>query len=118
MAKRNFYVNQNFGLKKLKVNTEDYNLCLRLIKLEKSFEDVPLLDEESNDYNKIINSELLNQLFCRFIVCSDCLLKNIEFGDDLSCRMDYAQKIYIVCRDCSYKESTYINTIIEGLKLT
>ena len=36
----------------------------------------------------------------------ECLSKNIEFGDDLSCRMGYAHKIYIVCRDCSYKEST------------
>ena len=39
------------GPKKLKVNTEGKNSYLRLRKIEKSFEDVPLLDEESNDYN-------------------------------------------------------------------
>ena len=47
------------------------------------------------------------QFLRRFILCSECLSKNIEFGDDLSCHMGYAHKIYIVCRDCSYKESTY-----------
>ena len=47
------------GPKKLKVNTEGGNSCLRLRKLEKSFEDVPLLDEESNDYNLIINFEII-----------------------------------------------------------
>ena len=49
--KRKFYGNQNFGLKKLKVNTEGDNSCLRLRKPQESFEDVSLLDEESNDYN-------------------------------------------------------------------
>ena len=82
------------GPKKLKVNTEGKNSYLRLRKIEKSFEDVPLLDEESNDYNVIMNFEILKQFLCRFIVCSEC-------------RMGYAHKIYIVCRDCSYKESTY-----------
>ena len=38
---------------------------------------------------------------------SECLSKNIEFGDNLSCQTGYAHNIYIVCRDCSYKESTY-----------
>ena len=38
---------------------------------------------------------------------SECLSKNTEFGDDLSCQTGYAHKIYIVCRDYSYKESTY-----------
>ena len=80
---------------------------MRLRKLKKSFEDVTLLGEESNDYNIIINFEILKQFLCRFIVCSECLSKNVEFGDDLSCCMGYAHKIYIVCGDCSYKESTY-----------
>ena len=53
--------NQSIELKKLKVNTERDNSCLRLRKLEKSFEDVPLLDEEPNDYNTIINFEILTQ---------------------------------------------------------
>ena len=47
--KRKFYGNQSVGPKKLKVNTEGNNSCLRLRKLEKSLEDVPLIDEESND---------------------------------------------------------------------
>ena len=98
------------------MNTKGDNFCLRLTKLEKSFEDVPLLDEESNDYNIIINSEILNQFLRRCILCSECLPKNIEFGDDLSCRMGYAHKIYIVCRDCSYKESTYAS--IQSQKLS
>ena len=98
------------------MNTKGDNFCLRLTKLEKSFEDVPLLDEESNDYNININSEILNQFLRRCILCSECLPKNIEFGDDLSCRMGYAHKIYIVCRDCSYKESTYAS--IQSQKLS
>ena len=47
----------------MKVNTEGNNSCLRLRKLEKLFEDVALLDEESNDYNVIMNFEILKQLF-------------------------------------------------------
>ena len=90
--KRKFYGNQSVGPKKLKVNTQGDNSCLRLRKLEKSFEDVPLLDEESNDYS-IIPFEILKQLLCRFIVCSQCLSKNIEFRNDLSCHMGYAHKI-------------------------
>ena len=105
--KRKFYGKRNVGPKKLKVNTEGNNSCLRLRKLDISFEDVPLLDEESNDYKIIINFEIRKQFLCRFIVCSECLLKNIEFGDDLSCRMGYAHKIYNVCGDCSYKEYTF-----------
>ena len=105
--KRRFYSNQNVGPKKLKVNTKGDNSYLRLRKLEESFEDVSLLDEESNDYNIIINFQTLKQFLCRFIVCSQCLSKNIEFGDDLSCRMGYAHKIYNVCGDCSYKEYTF-----------
>ena len=91
----------------MKVNTEGDNFCLRLRKLDKSFEDVPLLDEESNDYKIIINFEILKQFLCRFVVCSEYLSKNLEFGDNLSCRMGYAHKIYIICRGCSYKEYTY-----------
>ena len=68
--KRKFYGNQSVGPKKLKVNTEGNNSCLRLRKLEKSLEDVPLIDEESNDYNVIMNFEILKQFLCRFIVCS------------------------------------------------
>ena len=84
---------------------------MRLRKLEKSFEDVPLLDEESNDYNIIINFEILKQILRRFvIVCSECLSKSIEYGDGLSCHMGYAHKIYIVCRECSYKEYNTSNT--------
>ena len=105
--KRKVHGNQSVGQKKLKLNNERDNCCLRLRKLEKSFEDVPLLDEESNDYYININFEILKQFSCRFIACSECLSRNIEFGDDLSCRMGYAHKICIVCRDCSYKESTY-----------
>ena len=45
--KRRFYGNQSVGLKKLKVNTEGHNSCLRLRELEESF-------KESNDYNIII----------------------------------------------------------------
>ena len=67
--KRKFYGNQSVGPKKLKVNTEGNNSCLRLRKLEKSLEDVPLIDEESNDYNVIMNFEILKQFLCRFIVC-------------------------------------------------
>ena len=91
----------------MKVNIEGDNSCLRLRKLDKSFEDVPLLDEESNDYKIILNFEILKQFLCRFIVCSECLSKNLEFGDNLSCRMGYAHKIYIICRGCSYKEYTH-----------
>ena len=87
-----------------------------LRKLEISFEDLPLLDEESNDYNIIINFEILKQFSNRFNACSECLLKNIEFGDDLSCRLGYADKIYIVCRDRSYKQSTY--TSKQSLKVS
>ena len=105
--KRKVHGNQSVGRKKLKLNNERDNCCLRLRKLEKSFEDVPLLDEESNDYYININFEILKQFSCRLIACSECLSRNIEFGDDLSCRMGYAHKICIVCRDCSYKESTY-----------
>ena len=105
--KRTFYGNQSVGLKKLKVNTEGHNSCLRLRELEESFEDVCLLDAESNDYNIIINFQTLKQFLCRFIVCSKSLSKNIEFGDDLSCRMGYAHKIYNFCGDCSYKEYTF-----------
>ena len=76
--KRRFYGNQSVGLKKLKVNTEGHNSCLRLIELEESFEDVCLLDAESNDYN-IINFQTLKQFLYRFIVCSESLSKNIEF---------------------------------------
>ena len=95
----------------------DYNSCLRLRKFEKSFEDVPLLDEESNDYNIIINFEILKQFWCRFVIpCSEYLSKNMEYGDGLSCHMGYAHKIYIVCRDCSYKEHTYITTITKRVK--
>ena len=50
-----------------------------LRKLEKSFEDVPLLDEESNDYNIIINFEILKQILCRFvIVCSEFYQKALN----------------------------------------
>ena len=50
-----------------------------LRKLEKSFEDVPLLDEESNDYNIIINFEILKQFWCRFVIpCSEYLSKIME----------------------------------------
>ena len=45
----------------MKVSTEVDKSCLRLRKSEKSFEDVPLLDEELNDYNVIINFEILKQ---------------------------------------------------------
>ena len=62
--KRKFYGNQSDGPKKLKVNTEGNNSCLRLRKLEKSFEDISLLDEESNDCNVILNSEILKQFLC------------------------------------------------------
>ena len=56
--------------KKLKVNTEGDNSCLRLRKLERSFEDLSLLDEESNDYNVIINFEILKQflLYVRMFI--------------------------------------------------
>ena len=85
-------------------------------KLEKSFEDVPLLDEESNDYI-IINFEILKQFWCRFVIaCSEQLSKNIEYGDGLSCHMGYAHKIYIVCGYCSYKEYIYITTITKRVK--
>ena len=88
-----------------------------LRKLEKSFEDVPLRDEESNDYNIIINFEILKQFWCRFVIpCSEYLSKNMEYGDGLSCHMGYAHKIYIVCRDCSYKEHTYITTTTKRVK--
>ena len=73
MRKRKFYGNQSVGPKKFKVDTEGNNSCLRLRKLEKSFEDVLLLDEQSNDYNVIMNFEILKQFLCRFIVCSECL---------------------------------------------
>ena len=106
-SKRKSYDNQSVRPRKLKVNTEGNNSCLRPRELEKSFQDVPLLDEESNDYNIIINFEILKQFSRRFIVCSECLSKNIKFGDDLSCRIGYAHKIYIFCRECSYRESTY-----------
>ena len=105
--KHKFYGNQSVGPIKLKVNTKGDNSCLRLRKFERSFEDVPLLDEESNDYNIIINFEILKQFLCRFVVCSECLSKNIEFEDYLLCHMVYAHKIYIVCKDCNYKKSTY-----------
>ena len=65
--KRRFYGNQSVGPKKLKVNTKGDNPYLRLRKLEESFEDVSLLDEESNDYNIIINFQTLKQFLCRFI---------------------------------------------------
>ena len=39
--KRKFYGNQSVAPKKLKVNIEGDNSCLRLRKLENSFEDVP-----------------------------------------------------------------------------
>ena len=65
--KRKFYGNQSVVPKKLKVNTEGNNSCLRLRKSEKSL-DVPLIDEESNDY-VIMNFEILKQFLCRFIVC-------------------------------------------------
>ena len=45
----------------MKVSTEGDKSCLRLRKPEKSFEDVPLLDEELNDYNVFINFEILKQ---------------------------------------------------------
>ena len=84
--KHKFYDSQSVGPKKLKVNTEGDNSFLRLRKLKKSFEDALLLDEESNDYNIIINFEILKQFLYRFIVilCSERLSKNIviEFGDD------------------------------------
>ena len=57
--KEEFYGNQSVGPKKLKVSTEGDKSCLRLRKSEKSFEDGPLLDEELNDYNVIINFEIL-----------------------------------------------------------
>ena len=60
-----------------KVNTEGDNSCFRLRKLEKLFEDVPLLDEESNDYNIITNFEILKQFSFRSTVWSGCLLKMI-----------------------------------------
>ena len=47
--KRKFYGNQSVGPKKLKVNTEADSSGLRQRKLKKSFEDVPLVGEESND---------------------------------------------------------------------
>ena len=61
--KRKFYGNQSVGPKKLKVNTEGNNSCLRLRKLEKSLEDVPLIDKESSDYNVIMNFEILKTVF-------------------------------------------------------
>ena len=76
--KRKFCGNQSVGPKKLNESTDGDNFCLSLRKLEKLFEDVPLLDEESNYYNIIINFEILKQFLCRFIVCSECLSKNIE----------------------------------------
>ena len=58
-----FYGNESVGPKKLKVNTEGNNSCLRLRKLEKSLEDVPLIDKESSDYNVIMNFEILKTVF-------------------------------------------------------
>lgn len=66
-----------------------HNFCLRLRKLERSFGDVPFIDEKSNYYNVIINSEILKQFLCRLILCSECLSNYIEFGDDLSVRIFY-----------------------------
>ena len=68
--KHKFYGNQSVGPKKLKVNTAGDNSCLRLRKLERSFEDFPLLDEELNDYNVIINFEILKQflLYVRMFI--------------------------------------------------
>ena len=69
--KRKFYGNQSVGPKKLKVNTEGNNSCLRLRKLEKSFEDVLLLDEQSNDYNVIqrtLNLEMIYHVACVMLI--------------------------------------------------
>ena len=48
-----------------------------------------------------------NSFYVDLLDAQNVLSKNIEFGNDLSCRMGYAHNIYIVCRDCSYKKSTY-----------
>ena len=89
--KRKFYGNQSVRPKKLKVNTERNNSCLRrLMKLQKSFE-----DEKYQMKNRMITKLLL------------ILERFLSSQIYLSGGMGYAHKIYIACRDCSYQESTY-----------
>ena len=58
--KRKFHGNQSVEPQKLEVNTDGDNSCLRLRKLKKSFENVPLPDEESNE---ILNSFYVDLLY-------------------------------------------------------
>lgn len=57
--------NQSVRPDKVTVNTEGNNSCLRSKKLEKSFEDAPLSDEESSDYNVTINFDILKQFLLK-----------------------------------------------------
>ena len=80
---------------------------MRLRKLDKSFEDVPLLDEESNDYNIIINFEILKQILCRFvIVCSEFYQKALNM------EMVYHVTWVMLIKSTLFVENAIIKNII------
>ena len=99
--KRRFYGNQSVGPKKLKVNTKGDNSYLRLRKLEESFEDVSLLDEESNDYNIIINFQTLKQFLCRFIYVQNLYQKTLNL-----------EMIYHVAWVMLIKSTMFVETVV------
>ena len=99
--KRRFYGNQSVGPKKLKVNTKGDNSYLRLRKLEESFEDVSLLDEESNDYNIIINFQTLKQFLCRFIYVQNLYQRTLNL-----------EMIYHVAWVMLIKSTMFVETVV------
>ena len=99
--KRRFYGNQSVGPKKLKVNTKGDNSYLRLRKLEESFEDVSLLDEESNDYNIILNFQTLKQFLCRVIYVQNLYQRTLNL-----------EMIYHVAWVMLIKSTMFVETVV------
>ena len=112
--KRKFQGNQNVSTittngKKPKPQIEtdtDNTSCLRYKKLQSSFQESPKSEKIINDYNIIVNNNILKE-FLTSMVCPECLQQSLEFMDDLSCRMGCAHKLSLLCQNCGYEKTTY-----------
>ena len=112
--KRKFQGNQNVcttatNEKKPKPQTgtdTDNTSCLRYRKLQNSFQESPKAEKIINDYNIIVNNNILKE-FLTSMVCPECLRQSLEFRDDLSCRMGYAHKLSVLCQNCGYEKTEY-----------
>ena len=59
---------------------------------------------DSENYNLIMNFNLLKGFVMDFLCCSECNSDNVDLMDNLSLRMGYAHKLKLLCLDCLYEK--------------